>query len=218
MDQLEQTLKPFFDLLPEGARSYGMFILAGIVLVGLLVVVLLVRGTWRTLFGRTKPGGAEPGGAESDREFQERLASYPPPRPPGDLQLTVYHVPVRLRLVVVAPAGKDHQVDATAIERLLDQVVPGLGAVAEQDRPRIRVWPAQLSHHGFAATFYRRTLVPEGEGHPSPWVLLAGRAQMGPQYVLLGVALLAGQPNTLGQRELDPNQWVDVLRLKKQDS
>src|SRR5262249_16875334 len=76
---------------------------------------------------------------------------------PGDRRLTVYHLPVRLRLVVVAPAGTEYTVDPIGVERLLDMVIPGLGAVAFHDKPRVRVWPAQLSHQGFAVSFHRRT-------------------------------------------------------------
>ena len=128
--------------------------------------------------------------------------------------LSVYHVPVRLRLVVVAPAGKEADLDATAAEKLLEGVIPGLGSVVARDRPRIRLWPPQLSHQGFNATFHRCTPKPEPEGQPSRWVLLAGRALAGRQPVLLGLALWAEEPNTLGRMNLEPHQWLDVLRLR----
>jgi hypothetical protein len=105
-------------------------------------------------------------------------------------------------------------VDATAVEKLLERVLPGLGAVAAHDRPKIRVWPAQLSEQGFATTFHRCTVKREPEGEPSRWVLLAGRALAGRQPVLIGLGLWADEPSTVGRLTLNPHQWLDVLRLR----
>jgi hypothetical protein len=119
-----------------------------------------------------------------------------------------------LRLVVVAPSGREGDVDATAVEKLLDRIVPGLGGVARNDRPRIRVWPAQLSQQGFNAAFHRCTPKREGEGQPSRWVLVAGRAVVGRQPVMLGLGLWAEEPGTIGRLSLEPHQWLDVVRLR----
>ncbi|HEV3256233.1 MAG TPA: hypothetical protein VG013_05080 [Gemmataceae bacterium] len=212
MDQLKQTLDPLIELLPDKARAYWQVIFTAAAVVILLVILLVLRALWRSLFRRKE----QP--ADWNREWTEDLGAYPPPeRSWGERWPTVYHVPVRLRLVVLAPAGTESAVDATAVERLLDQLVPGLGDVARHDRPRIRVWPPQMSHHGFAAAFYRRTLVPDPEGQPSRWVLVAGRAQVGRKPVLLGLALWADQPHTMGRIELEPYQWLDVVRLKSRE-
>ena len=120
----------------------------------------------------------------------------------------------RLRLVVVAPPGKDAEVDALAVEKLLDATLPGLGGIAANDKPRIRVWPKQLSQQGFVATFHRCTLRSEPEGEPSRWILVVGRAMVGRQAVLLGLGLWAGEANTIGRLTLEPHQWLDVLRLR----
>src|SRR5262249_41146188 len=137
-----------------------------------------------------------------------------PPPVPGPTRLTVYHVPVRLRLVVVAPAGNEGEVDATAVEKLLNLVLPGLGDLAREDRPRIRVWPPQFSQKGFAFAFFRRAVRLGRAGEPSRWVLVAGRAQVGRNPVLVGLGLWADEANTLGQITLEPRQWLDVLRLR----
>src|SRR5262249_28339931 len=149
------------------------------------------------------------------RDLTEDLSEFPPPKGTGGRGLTVYHLPARLRLVIVAPAGKDADVDATHVERLLDQGLPGLGALAgpvrpgrgalaARDGPRIRVWPPQLSHQGFGASFHGHTPRPEPEGEPSRWVLAAGRAQAGRQSLLLGLGLWTDEPNTLGRLNLEP--------------
>jgi hypothetical protein len=199
---------------PEGGDASGIvaaWLVAAVgVLLVLLVLALVLRRMWRTLFRRRKAPAPD-----WDRDLHEDLSACPlPVLPPGDPYLTVYHLPVRLRLVVVAPAGKEADVDATAVEKLLDRVVPGLGTVAYHDRPRIRVWPPQFSHQGFAIAFFRRAERPEPEGQPSRWVLVAGRAQVGRQTVLVGLGLWADEPNAVGQVTLEPHQWLDVIRLK----
>src|SRR5262249_40452330 len=136
-----------------------------------------------------------------------------PVRPPGDVVLTVYHVPVRVRLVVVAPAGKTAGIDATAVEQVLDYVLPGLSGVTRHDRPRVRVWPPQLSHQGVSNLFHRCTHGRGREGWPSGGVLRAGRAQVGRLPLLLGLGLWAEEPNSIGRLVLEPHQWLDVLRL-----
>jgi hypothetical protein len=194
------------DLL--GVEVWWLILLVA-ALAALLVAGRLLRAAWRALLAPWKRK------ADWSQDRREVLEECPlPRRPPGENVLTVYHVPVRLRLVVVAPAGKEAVVDATAVEKLLDRLVPGLGAVAKQDRPRIRVWPPQLSTAGFTNSFHRCTVKPEPEEQPSRWILAAGRGVAGRLPVLLGVGLWAEQPSTLGRINLEPHQWLDVLRLR----
>jgi hypothetical protein len=208
MDEFKTALPPWLqDLVEEPAVWWAA---AG---VGALLALLLLQGMARRLlrlvFGRRR--GPE---GPSDADLYEDLAECPlPVQPPGRRRLTVYHLLVRLRLVVVAPCGTDSAIDATAIEKLLDHIVPGLGAIMARDKPRVRVWPPQLSHHGFTVAFHRRTRKPDAEGVPSRWVLAAGRAQIGRQAVLVGLGLWADEPNALGRVTLEPHQWLDVLRL-----
>jgi hypothetical protein len=214
VEQLRTTLAPLTDWLPPEVRDklpveawWGIFAVAA--LLGLLLLFTLLRALGRALFGgRRLP-------AELPQEPVEDLATYPPPpQARGEWDLWVYHLPARLRLVVAAPAGKYADVDATAVERLLDAVLPGLGATAARDRASIRIWPPQLSKEGFAASFIRRTRRPEPDGQPSHWVLVAGKAMAGPQAVLLGLALWTDEPSNLGRVYLEPHQWFDVLRLR----
>lgn len=215
MDELRETLRPLTEWMPPDVRGllavevwWLIFLVAA--LLALLVLGHLVRALWRGAFRRKKSP------SDWDRELRINLdEDCPlPVRPPGERVLTVYHLPVRLRLVVLAPAGKEVDVDATAVERLLERLLPGLGGVAAHDRPLIRVWEPQLSHHGFINAFHRRTRKREPEGEPSRWVLVAGRTQSGRQPVLLGLGLWADEPSTVGRLNLEPRQWLDVLRLR----
>jgi hypothetical protein len=209
MDAINRALEPLTELFPPPVQDFltgggWLWVLGG-------ALLLLLWLLWAAIT-RRRPLPA----LDWDRENRVVLNECPlPVRPAPERRLTVYHVPVRLRLVVVAPVGKVGRLDATAVEKLLDRVVPGLGDTAQYDRPRIRVWQQQLSHHGFAATFHRCTLRPEPEGEPSRWVLLAGKALLGKQPLLLGLGAWADEPNAIGRLNLEPHQWIDVLRLER---
>ena len=125
----------------------------------------------------------------------------------------MYNVPVRLRLVVLAPAGAERHIDPHEARLILERIVPRLGSVVDSDFPRIRVWPGQLSHKGFSSAFHRHTRKPDPEGAPLRWILVAGRARIGKQPVLVGLGLWADKPNTMGRITLDAHQWMDVLRV-----
>ncbi len=196
--------------LPDGVPVLP--VAGGAALLVLLLLLVLLRGGWRLLFGRRRR--AEHWDSELDVDLDECPL---PTRPPGDRRLTVYHLPARLRLVVVAGAGREGDVDATAVEKLLERVLPGLGALAANDRPLIRVWPAQVSRHGFAAAFHRHTPKAAARGEPSRWILVAGRAPVGRHGILLGLGLWADEPNTIDRLTLEGHQWLDVIRLKENE-
>ena len=214
MDDIRDALSPLTDWIPSDVRGLlpvevWWLIEFTAALLLLLLLGLLVRAVWRALFGRKPPK------EDWDRHLRVQLDECPlPVRPPGVQWLYIYHLSVRLRLVVLAPPGKDAEVDALAVEKLLDRILPGLGGIAANDRPRIRVWPKQMSGQGFIASFHRCTVKSEPEGEPSRWVLVTGRAMVGRQAVLLGLGLWAGEPNAIGRLTLEPHQWLDVLRLR----
>jgi hypothetical protein len=211
MEAIRRLLAPLTDWMPPSVRNLVAVEFWWLIfLVVALAALLLLGHALRALFRRKRRA------TDWERDLREDLDECPlPVRPPGDRALYVYHLPARLRLVIVAPAGKDMQLDAIAVEKLLDRLIPGLGAVTANDRPRIRVWPYQLSYQGFTAAFHRCTPKHEPEGSPTRWVLVAGRARAGRQPVLLGLGLWADEPNTIGRVNLEPQQWLDVLRLRE---
>lgn len=170
---------------------------AGVTLLLLFMVVVFRRR-------KVKPAAAE--------GLVEDLAALPaPPRAAAQL-LHVRGVPVRLRLVVVAPAGK---AEVGKIDTVLQQVARGLGEVALADRARLRVWPAQLSKAGFAPVFFRNVRGSGREGAPSRWVLLAGPARAGGKAVLLGLAAEAQEEHDLGTIVLEEGDWPRELRVER---
>jgi hypothetical protein len=172
--------------------------IGGAVMLLLLLILWRCRGRRPTL--------------DPQAELIENLADYPPAGP-GPQRLFLHGQPLRLRLVVLAPMGKRALPTDGAVEPLLDGVLHGLGDIARQDRPRLRVWPAQLSHQGFAPTFFRLTHRPEPAGKPSPWVLAAGPVRAGGQQFLLGLALCADGATELGNVALQANQWNESFRI-----
>jgi hypothetical protein len=192
----------FADVAPPvpGLDNPALWIGGGAALVlALFVCVVFLRR------GKKKPHRNPEAGLAED------LATYPPAPPThGEYTLRVMNLPARIRLVVVAPVGKKPIEDP---EGLLDQVLYGLGAAARQDKPRVKIWPPQLSSEGFAPTFFRLTRKPEPAGKPSGWVLLAGPARAGAQPILLGLALYSETPNQLGLMTMRELQWNEVMRV-----
>jgi hypothetical protein len=167
---------------------------------GAVILILFVIVVFR---GRGKKPDPEAGLAED-------LAALPPvPKGDRNYLLKVMNQPGRLRLVVIAPVGKK---TVGKVDSALEQVFRGLGEVSIDDKPRVRIWPPQLSTTGFAPTFFRLTKRPDGK--PSRWVLLAGPARAGNTPVLLGLAVLTDEPTNLGLITMTETQWGEVLRIE----
>ena len=212
MDNLQKPPQWLIDLLPD-ARGFleggGWLAILGVG--GLLVLLLL----W--LLGKRLLGGLfrrEPAGPRKDPLIVDLAAIPPAPPHSGDVRLTVEGIPMRMRLVIVAPAGTAYDVGPEMVPALLDRVVPGLADAIKRDNPEIRIWSGQLSTEGFANTFHRNTPVPEGEKNPSRWVLLAGRGDLGGRQVMIGLCLQAVKAHTIGRRTLKPHEWATALRVK----
>jgi hypothetical protein len=165
-----------------------------------LVAYFLLRGGKKT---------AEPGSG-----LLEDLSAYPSPPPrKSQRRLTVQGRPSRIRLIVVAPVGKRDLREFGEPEDLLNRVVHGLGDVAREDRPRIRMWPPQLSKEGFAPSFIRNTRRPDGAEGPH-WTFLAGPAKAGEVQILLGMAVWSEETTYAPQQSLEPSQWAVLLRVE----
>jgi hypothetical protein len=201
--------KVLTDLLPENLRAYAIYILGGsICLIG-LIGLLLLFAVVKVLFGsRAKK-------SEYEKDLKEDLKEYPDLKPSsGDRQLRVEGLPVRLRLVVVAPAGTASEVDLDELPNILEKILPGLGDIYKHDKPRVRVWPKQVSYQGFANHFHRNTLTGVDDGTQTRWVMLAGRAKLGKFQIMLGLALQSVKPNTVGRRTVDSHEWATLLRVR----
>jgi hypothetical protein len=209
MDQIKEFLEPVITLLPEPLRDLWLVVLGVIALVILLPLAWYQRRFLRALVGlQPKPPRVE-------AKLDEYLVNLPPPPPlPGPRRLTVLGLPARLRLVVVAPLGRGATIDETHIDELLNQVRWGLAVIAREDQALVRVWPPQVSAHGFPALFHRRIHKTEPDGQPSRWVLLAGPTPPRPRPVLLGLVLLTDDATNIGQLAVDHSQWMNSLPIE----
>ena len=139
-----------------------------------------------------------------------------PVQPAGERMLAVYRLPVRIRLVVVAPMGKERGSAGGRCRGLLNRVFPEPGDIVAREEPAIRLWEAQISDLGFIAAFHRRTPTPGPEGEPSHWVLVAGRATINKQ-PFPGRARVSSDRPSIGRLTLQPVQWLEILRLRTRD-
>jgi hypothetical protein len=210
MDELRKRLAFLTDWIPDDIRSWAApeawwlaLLAAG--LFALLAVGMILKALLKALFRRRRAT------SDWEPELREDLTSLPMPSSPPSM--SVFHVPARVRLIVLAPAGKGSVIDTNNIGWVLDRVVPGLGRLAHRDRPRIVVWPSPASAQGFAGSFHRATANNTPKDDPSNWVMLAGRARGGGQTVFLGLAMWTDEPTTLGRRNIDAGEWLEVLRL-----
>src|SRR5262245_18140988 len=101
-----------------------------------VVFILVVAG----LLLRTRKSKGLP-----EAKLDEDLSEYPPAPPAGAHRLLFESLPARLRLVILAPSGSGTTMEAAKAEGILESINPGLGSVAQLDKPRVRIWPPQLS-------------------------------------------------------------------------
>lgn len=193
------------DLLPQSARLPAM-IAAG---VAAGVVVLLVL--WRLLRRKKKTAAKLPSPLAVD---VESLAK--PGPPPNDVQIAVYNIPMRLVLVVLAPAGREGKIPPDEmLEGVIDGIAPNLMHAKNLHLPLIRRWPPQLSSQGFTQVFFTNVPLPGDAGKGTPWCSLAGRVETPAGAVLVGLVLVAEKPNSLGQIAIgQASQWLDIVRVR----
>ncbi len=192
-----------------GGVPTSTLIMMGVGAVVALILLLILIAVLRMLF-RKKPEERS-----TDANMSPvNLASLPAPPPPGKREVLVDGMPARLRLVVVAPIGRQNIIPEDGVGILLDQYVRGLGAIMKQDDPEVHIWPAQLSNAGFAPTFFRLVSRPEPDGKASRWILLAGATPARPKAVLLGLAFHAEEANTIGNTSVQVEKWATVLRIQ----
>jgi hypothetical protein len=201
MNQLLQTIQDFV------ATEEGRWAIIGVL--AALCFLLLLSSALR----RWRKSAIE----TASSELLEEVFSYPPaPNLPADAKpLVLYGLPVRLRLVVLGPMGKDAgEINANDVDQIMERMVPGLSTRLRMDLPRIRLWPTQLSQSGFIAAFRRNTPLPDVEVKLRSWVLVVGKVLLDGKPIAVGLAMQSTEPNTFGPIVLQhAHQWMEVLRI-----
>lgn len=195
-------MNTLMDKLPTLLASWGVLIA---LCIGVTILIVAIKVL---MSGRSKAP------AKSAPKLLESLAEYPP-APAGALhcRLLIDSIPVRLRLVVLAPIG-DVEVNLDDAEEILDRLAPRLGDVARQDRPRVRLWPRQVSASGFAQQFNANVVTPEADGEQSEWILVAGRAKIGKRALMIGLAAQSKTPTSIGAKTVDIDDWTRLLQVR----
>ena len=172
--------------------------------IGVWLVVRSVRRAWRP-----RPG------PPSDLTIDlSRLSDAGPP--PTGPRLEFYGTPVRLAVLVVAPAGRDGQLPAAEVlPGLMERMIPGLPQVIAHHQPLIRRWPAQLSSEGFVRAFFSHVSLPGDRGRGTPWCGIAGKFHLGDRSFLAGLVCCSTRSTSLGQVTVrHEGQWLDILRFR----
>jgi hypothetical protein len=223
MEYLKQTIDPLINAIPPSLKDWWFMIVCVVALIILLPVAWYQRRLIHVLV--TGGRGAKPRFREP---LAEDLAAYAPSTASAIVltsqlaaednvprRLLLEGVPVGLRLVVVAPLGMNATIDEQHVDELLNLAVWGLGSLARQEEAQIKIWPPQLSAHGFAAVFHRMVHRPEAEGEPSNWILLAGHTPPRPRPSLIGLACWTEEKTTIGRVVVQPNEWTNWLRIER---
>lgn len=197
------------DTWKETALQWSGVLIRYAILAAVLLAVVYVL---RRVLGKQKKAAVEqaPG---MGIDVKELLAQGPPPAGPA---LSFFNVPVRLSALVVAPAGRGHELPpVTQLESVIDAIVPGLARVVIAHRPVVRKWPAQISNRGFAHVLFTQAKLPGDGGKGTPWCAVAGMFRIGKTAVLAGLIMRSASPTNLGQVILEhETQWLDVVRVK----
>jgi hypothetical protein len=177
----------------------------------LLLVLAILYAVWEAIHRRRRrPVGRTP-------ELAIDVSTLPAGGPPAaGPQIEFYNLPMRLAVIVVAPAGRVSRLPPLEeIHGVLDAIVPGLADVAVAQQSMLYYWPPQLSSRGFAHGFFRHVPLPGDGGKGTPWSAAAGGFKVGDQPFTAGLILTAASPNALGQVIVETDtKWLDVLRVK----
>jgi hypothetical protein len=179
-------------------------------LLGIAIMLVFLRSLFRS-------GGRRKKRADRQVDLREFLNEYPdPPSAMSIHRLLIDGLEARLRLVVMAPTGLEHEpIDAHDVPELLDDFRRGLGSLIQADKPRVCVWPPQLSSSGFAPTFFRLVESPDPAGERSHWIRIAGPIKIAGKSYLLGVACLADHTSKIGTINVTVNEWRDRMAIDR---
>ncbi len=175
-----------------------------------LVLLLLALNGIQFYFYYRKKGPEIPPQENLDLDLE---ATPVPTVEPPHQRLCILGEAVAIRLVVMAPTGHSTAVDPTLVTKVLDKAYPGLGAQYNHDKPQLKVWPSQLSKHGFPPTFFRNAKVAKEDTELSRWWLVAGEVMLGKKAYLIGLALWTDEPCGLGKVNVEGFHWIQYFSV-----
>ncbi|MGQ9505648.1 MAG: hypothetical protein ACUVQG_04310 [Thermogutta sp.] len=171
----------------------------------LIFVFLVVRSI---LSRRRKPELRE-------LDLRVDVESLHPELPPESPGLEFFGLPVRLVVLVLAPAGREGLLPPKdRFDDLFECIVPGLAEVVRAHRPMVVTWPPQLSAQGFFHKYFQNVRLPGDRGRGTPWCSAAGPARYSGQTFLVGMTCYAVRPNHFSQETIQhEGDWYRLLRV-----
>ena len=201
------------DLLDKLQALSGNMIYYGIAVIVILVVLGLGIQTFKEFLRRRRRGSVS-----EERDLSVDISTLPAiPMPKSGPVLEFYNWPVRLALIIIAPAGTGSVTpSADRWNDAFDSIVPGLSKVVNSHRPTIRTWPVQLSTSGFASRFFQYVPLPGDRGKGTRYSSIAGCFNMENRGMLVGLVFETEEPDRHGQYTVtDPSEWLGILRVKE---
>ncbi len=178
--------------------------------IALFVIVLVV---FMVLANR----GAGRASAADDDLSINLLALSDTALPTAGASLEFYGTPVRLMVLVIAPAGRGQSPDRSELPKMAEHLLPGLMSLLKTHQPIFRLWPPQLSTTGFGHVFFNNLRLPGERGKGTPWCGVVGRFSIDGRPYLAGFICAAERANGLGEVTLEhEGGWLDVLRIRSQ--
>ncbi len=128
--------------------------------IAIVLVIVLGGSIWMWLRGRHRPRRRT---AVVPLVDVSRLDSVGPPE--HGPRLEFYGTPVRLAVVVLAPAGRGSELPPGEVQPgLMERLIPGMTKVIAAHKPQIFRWPVQLSTQGFSQSFFNHVPLPGASG------------------------------------------------------
>ncbi len=177
-------------------------------IIAVVLVLVLVWVVRKVLFRKRPPLPPEP-------DLRIDLDSLQPEPPPASPRLEFFGLPVRLVVLVLAPAGRDGYLPPSEQwNDLFEAIVPGLGEVVRAHQPMVVRWPPQLSAQGFIHKYFQNVRLPGDRGRGTPWCSAAGVARYSGRTFLVGMTFYAARANHYSQETINrEGDWYRLLRV-----
>ncbi len=215
---MQEEVEPYLDHLPPVVREFlddggWLLVLLVVAVLGLLWVRSIYRRLTRSKRRRKNRSRATPQNPLQKLEVDLEQIGIAV-NEPHKHQVTVRDFPGRLRLVVMAPAASYvGDLLPEMAESLLDYIQPGLGAVYENDTPRVLVWPRMSSEAKFLDLVQKVVKIPEERGRKTPWLVTAGTTQLGRQRIYLCVGTHLDRPSYMREIRVPQGKWSEILGI-----
>jgi len=154
---------------------------------------------------------------DSNHDLSIDLTSLEVGGPPSDGPIfEFYGTPVRLAVLILAPAGRGTRFPPKEkLRDVVDLLIPNLAMILDSHKPIYRRWPEQLSSQGFVQAFFNNLQLPGDKGKGTPWCSVAGRFDTPYGQLLAGLVCHGSAPNGLSQTFVKhEGKWNDTLRVK----